>query len=663
MENKFLSRNHPISLYYIPHHAYVYATRTNTPQEPKELIKQTTLPVPIFTINYAAKNIDDPVKTMFLKKKQYEMAKREQQLKSRNVKLPNGVISSEVMKYIELLESDPDPTIGIDYDWRFTGSNLEVINIGGDEKLVKPSMNDKYSLRLLDPAAPFDHVVMPYKPKYHERFYSYEIMKSEKYVGIRRQKSVNFSIIKNHENGDQYLQAPLKFGWSTEIAASTLYDDKLMFIDVNNKLVESSVCQLITDSVITLPNLVPSHQFPVTINAFDHNVVTYSNLKSLNRVDFREDKAEVIFNTDNFLFKCEEISCQKSSLHDNLLFLSTSHMLYGLDIRNMKQWMMHWTHQLVLQPTMLKTVKFGDDEVICLSSNKPGDMKILNCGKGTIENSWRVNWLSVKPRNIENSYKKMRDRGKLLLSDTVKQRIKYSTTGIAMIPGESKIELFTQNSIGDVFKSHLLCNDAKSVEEKGMKKIFQEWHEVIELERDPLRTVPLHENLKTREFLVTDIVNLKGVSKILRSEKFQKPEEDKNENEMLTEKAPRWKTNIDEDKEYRDVLAKQIFVEWDLDIEDFQPHPFAEALRERELRTDKGLDKVSRWLTTNSVDGASDMGDFLVEVPVMPLPLQEIKPMIENIFTQAQTQVQTQTTNNATQKSNVTKKPKRIKGF
>lgn len=654
LQNELVSANRPGSggILLVPHHTLVYATKTNLPQDPKELITQSTHPRPIFTINYLSKNINDPVTATLIKKKKHETEKRLIKVRLRKAKkLPEGLITAEMIKYMEMMESDPDPTLsGCDYDWRFTGGNLETIKVGESFKLVQPSMNDKYSLRLIDPAADsMEHIVMPFKSKYHESFYSYEMMKSLKFIGVRRKKSVNFGIIKTLEDNAQYLKAPLKFSWSSEIAASTLCDDKLLFIDVKNNLVKSSVRELITDSVIELPNDNPSLQFPISINSIDHNVISYTNRKSLSLVDFRDKKPSTIFDVKNMFMRCEEFSYHKNSLHDNLLFLASSHVLYGIDVRNTKEPMMHWNHQLIMQPTILKTVKVGDDEVICLSSNLPGDVKIFNCAKGTIENSWIVNRLPMKPRTIVNSYNQMRDRGKLLLSEFVQQRIKFSTTGIALIPDEvkSQVELYTQNSIGDVFKSNLLIKTTENIEDKSMKKNFRQWDEILELELDPLRSVSLHERLKSRELLVTDIVNLKGLSKVLRCKKFEREDDDDQDAQVMnTQKAPRWRTDLEDDKEYRDVLAQHMFVEWDLDINEFQPHPFAEALKESELKNDKGVDKVSRWLTTNSVDCEATVEVEDVAVPEMPL--QEIY---------------TQTTNIATQKTGVIKKAKRIKGF
>jgi hypothetical protein len=131
----------------------------------------------------------------------------------------------------------------------------------------------------------------------------------------------------------------------------------------------------------------------------------------------------------------------------------------------------------------------------------------------------------------------------------------------------------------------------------------------------------------------------------MRCEKLQIDETD--QTEMITSKVPRWRIKIEEAKEYRDALSQHLLAEWELDIVETQPQPFAQALIESALDNDRGMDKVSRWLQTTSTSEQLDdsKGDA-------DLSLQE------RIFTQELT---------ATQKTNASKsarKPsKRLKGF
>lgn len=542
--------------------------------------------------------------TNVLKKQKFEQEKRILKLRLHKEKLPEGLISDDMRQFIELSESDPAPNIGAEFDWHFQGGNLETLEIDGKFFVAQPSMCDQYAVRLLKPSSTFMQIDLETKSKCLNKNYSYELMSSDDFIGIRRRKTVNFIDRWNMLIDEFEVPAPIEFKWSSEIVASTLNKGHLIFIDDTNKLISSKIARMTIDSDIKLQNDVPQHQFPVSIDTLDKNVVSYTNLKTLNLVDLRDEKVITIFDKKNFLMNCEELSYHKKSLQYNLLYLASSHLLYGIDLRKPNGLLMHWNHQLIMQPTILKQVMYDKHEVICLSSNQQGDLKIFNCAQESKENSWSINWTPLKPRNVKQSYQKMKEKGLLLLSEPVKQRVNLSTTGVAMISNlkHRRIKMFTQNSFGDVFKSYLLCNTEDAEKDTRMVQSFEEWGKGLETQPDPLKFLPFKERIERKELIFSDVVRLNGLAKVMRCDKLLQSKEKEPETAMITRKIPLWKTSIEEAKEYRDVLSKLILNEWDLQIEDSQPVAFAEALKENEIEREKGADKVSRWLETTSVD-------------------------------------------------------------
>lgn len=660
LDNKYISSNRPRpkGLVAVPHHTLLYSTRSKSQTQPEQLIKHSSYAVPMFTINHGHE-LKDPAMAAVLSKQDY---KHKRQLlwhrlkKKRN--LTEGLINEDMVKYIEMGELDPAPLISTEFDWHFSGGNLENINVEGTNFLAQTSMCDDYAIRLIKPTSDLQHIRLKTRSKRLLKNYGYEIISSKSLIGIRRKKTVNFAARDDLSSNQMNVECPIQFSWGKEIAATTLKHRNLMLVDVENNLVRIDVERLVVDSFVKLPNEFPKHQFPISISSLNQHVITYSNLKSLNVVDSRDGKVNKIFDEEDFFMRCEEISYHKKSLHEDLMYIASSHLLYGIDLRNPNDLLMHWNHQLVQQPTILKQVKCGDVEVICLSSNMPGDLKIFNCSKTGSENSWSVNWVPVKPLNANQSYYKIREKGLLLLSDPIKNRLAFSTSGVAMIGDErnSRIKLFTQNSVGDVFKSFLFCKEGAKDNEMKMIRNFQQWDEGLKIERDPLKFVPVKQRLENRELVLNNIVRLKGLSKVMRCESLQAPEDENGDSEVRSERIPRWKADLEDAKEYCDALAQHILGEWDLKLEDTQPQVFAHALKDEIYKKEKGVDKVIRWLDTASIDEACKV-KLEEENATDEIQLEDYV-IGQDLFTQTQT---------LTQQTDGSKKPNKLstrrKGF
>lgn len=581
----------------VPHYTLLYSTKTNTETEPVQLITKSSYPVPMLSLKYENEMKDPALTTVTIKQEYERMLKLTKHL-ARKRKEPEGFICEDMIKYIEMEELDPAPLVSTEFDWHFLGGNLDVINVDEKRLLVQTSMCDDYAIRLIEPTSKLEHIKLKTSSDKLFKNYGYEIMSSESLIGVRRKKTVKF-IAREEMSVDQFnVESPVEFTWGKEIAASTIIHNNLIVIDVENKLIRSNIERLIADSFVKLPVKIQNNQFPISIGTLNKHVITYTDLKSLNIVDFRNGKVTNIFDKEDLFIKCEELSYHKKSLHDNLIYIASSHVLYGIDLRNTNDLLLHWNHQLVQQPAILKQLKYKDSEIICLSSNMPGDLKIFNCSKGKEENSWSVNWAPVKPQNIQQSYYKVREKGLLLFSNPIKNRVALSTTGVAMIADErnSRIKLFTQNSIGDVLKSFLFCNEDTNNNEMKLIRNFRQWDKALRRNLDPLKFVPLKKRLRNKELIVDNIERLKGLRKVMKCKKLRAPEKEPEDSQVISVKIPRWKTDLEDARHYRDVLSQHILHEWDLKIEETQPQLFAEALKNEIYKKDKDNNNVSRWL-------------------------------------------------------------------
>lgn len=515
-------------------------------------------------------------------------------------KLVGETFGEDFRELVEKMPFDPCPYIDDIQDWHLQGGNLDVITVFNKQMLASSSKvpDDDTSVRLIKTNSEFQHMEFDQTQELKLNNFAYEIMQSNMLFGVRRKKTVDifwrYLIIKN-ENAT--IQPNSVYKWSQEIAASALQEDKLLLLDVKKFITRCSTEPKRAESIVKINE---DETFPFTICAHDENIATFTARKSLNQVDFREGKIRKLFDDEEMFLTCETLTCQKkSTMHPNTLYVGSTHFLYGLDLRSTNQLQLHWTHQLMLAPTIIKTAQYEDNEVICLASNEPDDLKIFNSSRGRKSGAWQMNWLNVKPIHQKSSYDKLRSRGLLLTHNEMKHRLSLSTTGVAMLPDfkRARISLFTQNSLGDVFKSYLNCRKEAQDDESRIKGNFMEWGKSLE-----------QQTAEHRHLHVTNIANLKGLSKVLTGEKTIQHEPVE---EPLTRNTPRWECNIEEATEYQDALAHLLLEAWDLEIEDTQPKAFAEALTNEAETTMQSVNKVSNWLQTAEEEIPDDDVHFL----------------------------------------------------
>ncbi|CAO1420306.1 unnamed protein product [Diamesa serratosioi] len=496
------------------------------------------------------------------------------------------------------MENDPDPYVQTHYDWHFYGGNLESIEIDGENYLVQLSMRETKELKFLrlqdyENKFKYDNEQVTDLP-------GYEIIKNKKsnsdiVLAARFQDNLRFLKTKDLKS-EEFTE---QIEWDEDIMSGTFVDNEFCFVDVTKVLTKLDLNLMKQNTIINLTKLDGNRniKLPITVGTtFDNNCILCTTRHSLSSIDFRSPLiSNTLFNSENYLMKCEEVSCQLQSSFDNLIYLATSHMLYGIDVRYSKSPAFHWTHQIINQPSILKTVQHNNQEVICLASNTIGDLKIFNNKPGTDEDLWKINKLPFKPKNSLSTFNKCKDRGLFLFSDAITRHSTLNTAGITMV-SQTKLLLYTQNSIGDIFQSELIEDDRVPIfSDKDVEK-YQEWDESLTEEKTML---------EKRKFPVTNYVNLRGITRILTHSKihddsFNEEEDAAETSTFHIEIKPEWEVDIQKVKECKDVLAASMLSIWNVDHNIITDNPL-DALDETKDKTAVLL-SVSRWLNSTTVD-------------------------------------------------------------
>lgn len=574
-------------------------------------IKDSSYPVPIFSINYNKKQLNfDPIASRVKEKDDFDIRKGivTRCVKSQIPKFPENAVSSDFMKYVAMKLTDPDPTskrAGYMFDWRHHGGNLSHQKLQKDFYLVQSSFSDSDEIPLrLVKIDGFNSVISTWNEDYLRHNYVYEIHKHHSTYALRKRSSVQIATLTE-------LNAPIEYKSRHEIAACLLTSDDLYSINVTGQLIRRNIV-----SEMTLPlEKLDLSGYPIIMKQHKtDDTFTINDDARMFMFDVRAgEESQELFDKSHFAFKCEEIFSHETSLgNDNLIFIASSHLLYVCDVRKPGQAaIVQVNHQLIRPPMMMKLALVDDNvEIVCVASNHPNDIKIFSFS----HNDGTFDLLPLSPKSLERALHEIQTKGKMLLADYLRERIRMSISGIDMIVNrrKGKLTLFVQTSVGDIFKTEIYTKANTEQNSCNYGNEFKLWDDSVRLNE------PVAEDLQ-----FTQVGNLKGLRRVFlhlkpcQKEKdiFNHAKDESNFLQMHVKKAPEWKVSMKKAKNYHDVLAPHILAPWEVEDEDDENDVF--VVNESGQKVMKPNEKVFTWLTSHheetTVKEEDLSGEFMLE--------------------------------------------------
>lgn len=582
--------------------------KSATNEAGREVIISSQLPVPIYTVK-CKMLIVDHVKEQIEKKKTYtnqreiNFVKLHQQYKRNVINEENEMTSLAMKNFVEGSFKDPAPHVkGI--DWNFNRSSLGIIERDDKSFIVTPYTKGSFKFIELQSK---NLLSTNESTKNGDRFVN-ELMTSEKFIATRHKKSINVVNLSKLEDikDEDVIETCDKYEYKTvdELIASAIFNDQLIVLDSNLNLVKYDISTKGANFTFRMPiNTSRLSVLPYSVNAINETKVrtniSFTNALELGFIDCRvkaKGNTQTFSFENHFAMQCENILNHTfSKINDNLVYVVSNHMLYGIDYRQMKHPLLRWAHQIKKSPMMMSTSLYGGSEMICLSSSEVGDLKVFNFDGNCF------NHLPFTPKSIVNSYNNLCEDGHFLLSN-IRDRIKLSTTGIALKSDVQKlrIRLFTQNVAGDIFESFLNCH--KNCQNTyNAYDYFKDWSDHIDDFKDPNEYLTVTEKLERKDLIVDDIVRVDGIAKIFTCDDLQSRFAVEEDDNLHIQRHPEWKISIEKARNYKDLLAKEIMNIWDdIDIEELKPQLFADALDATEQTRENSADRITRWLKASN---------------------------------------------------------------
>lgn len=463
-------------------------------------------------------------------------------------------------------------------------------------------------------------------------FYIYEILNSvgvEREVNIdialRQKKQFIFSSSLVHRNAQKNCSFE-KFDWhKTVLGGAFVNSDEFVFLDHGNTLTKISLSALDVNFSMDL-KFETDHKYPLTVREWDHNQVTLTEPLHLSVFDFRQDKPTKLLTLSTRYFECDKFCIQaKSEMLNNVVYVGTTHRLFGYDIRSTAVPLFSWVHQLKKSPTMLKIVKFAGNEVICVSSNLIGDLKIFNVMQ-TEDESLRINRLHMKPKSVTQSFEECKLRGKFLKDEHLAHHLQFSVTGIALVnEDDTYLHLFTQNFLNDVFHSTLLTTKMVAKMPRLFKKMSSFQESVITRIQEYEEIVSKHEQVpENNHYWLRKLKTARQFKDLLRTPIEETERTPTPEN--VSPPAQPWEVSIEQLSKYKDVLANDLLSVWDVDLEeDLTERPYFQELDS----TDPGPSMTATWISNTICKEEVDIKD-VVMIDDEPYELADTSRLVKN---------------------------------
>lgn len=357
----------------------------------------------------------------------------------------------------------------------------------------------------------------------------------------------------NYESKVPYVSCDV----SPELHLATTNTDKQMRVyDLNtsqtlNKFDLEYVASLLPDNWSCVKNFHP-------------NCYLYADRHNLRPIDTRTKVIGSHFKMSDYGEICDFMSClTPSQRFEHLVYVGTSHRLFAIDLRNFsgvidgQNMALSWTHTMNLPPSMIKTAVIDDAEMIMISSNLPGDMRVVLTEYGS---EYKNLYLPVRPPSVLDSLQFAKDNFVCLNPvSSVNRRVRLCLTGIDfMTTFDGKTSIISQNSICDVFKQSVTKERPDDVGEVCKK--MKSWMKAVDEVEDALP--------ETKEFGATAVIYKKDMVRVFKSTRLTRPNELEEELDAAKPKQrPRWQRSVAELAKYKDALVESIMDVWDFPME------------------------------------------------------------------------------------------------
>lgn len=291
-----------------------------------------------------------------------------------------------------------------------------------------------------------------------------------------------------------------------------------------------------------------------SVRFIDSNQFICASRKIISVFDIRQSIEPVIHrDMTSLMGPCEDFTCleQSSNLYNS--FITTTHKLQTLDIRNAMMPTLTWVHQLKTAPVMMDINKKDDaGELIVIAGIKSGDVKVFDTT--TTEDTAISTHLPYTPLSVHDAYKYAKSVGKFLdPKSLVQHQLRQSNTGIKLKQiNSNQFSLLIKNTCGDIFQQ-----DIKRKEENvSYDNLEPRIRKLVDWDQELRRRGERENKL---DFRVTDITNFQSMVAYLRSNMHKKI--NKVNVQPNTQKQV-WQMSIEELSSYQDVLANSLLDKW-----------------------------------------------------------------------------------------------------
>lgn len=505
-----------------------------------------------------------------------------------------------VLECAAAMERDPDAYFTGDYDWYSTGSSLAIMDDkwllhvqtqnGLMNRLCKFFFYKYFNLKLfifffwLTGLSKMSHSKgkIRIKPQASIQEISedletfgniYELRTNEHHLSVRQKTQITIiDPVSHFKHASFTSEVPFVSSDFDTHSGNVITSDAKRIVSVWDLGTQKPI-QTTSEELTSVPFAPCPDQWSCIRQCSPH-IFAYFDRRSVRLFDIRssisDTKCLLMHRMDRELDDCEVISCAEMVPSRSTIIVGTTHKLFAIDLRMDKAELstrMKWVHQMQTRPTMLSVSDQPDGELIFVSGQKTGDIRL--CETKIISDDVIISpFLPRCPKSINDSYHVARRMGHLMdATSCVRDQILMSTTGLA----EWKSHLITQNSMGDLIAQHFRFRPATpnndppfDVEPRTIAEAMTEW------EGDLANVVNT-----TAPFYCTELVDVRPLADIL-GHNVTNPNgiggchpSDVNANESVVEtrqRYPKWRQTIKRLDTYVDALAKGMLSPWDIPI-------------------------------------------------------------------------------------------------